>query len=65
MPTNIEGIKVYTLHEAAKEVGVTAQTFRQYVKRNLIEAVKVAGIIIVTEKALNAFLNKGPEASSN
>jgi DNA-binding transcriptional MerR regulator len=56
MPVLIETVKVYNLQEAAKAVGLTAQSVRHYVKRRQIDAVKVSGILLFTERAIREFL---------
>jgi hypothetical protein len=56
MPVQIDTVKVYTLNEAAKAVGMTAQSVRYYVKRRQLDAVKVSGILLFTERGIQEFL---------
>lgn len=55
MPVLIETVKIYSLQEAAKEIGMTAQSVRYYVKRKQIDAVKVGGMLLFTERAIREF----------
>jgi excisionase family DNA binding protein len=41
MPKTIAGIKVLVLEEASKELGVSSETVRQYVKRGKLKGVKI------------------------
>jgi hypothetical protein len=66
MPVLIETVKVYNLQEAAKAVGLTAQSVRYYVKRRQIDAVKVSGILLFTETAIREFLKaRDPQATEH
>jgi excisionase family DNA binding protein len=55
MPTKIEGLKLYSLLETAKELEVSYQTVLNYVKEGKINAQRVGKPILFTEKDIKAF----------
>ena len=59
MPTTIQNIKFYTVTEAAKELHVTAQTVRTYIKEGKIKGQRIGRPILITEEALNEYLGIG------
>lgn len=58
MAKTIEGIKFYTLPEAAKILGITPQTLRKYIKQGKIKGKKLSNYYLITEKALLEFLKQ-------
>lgn len=56
MPTLIEGIKFYTIPEAAEALRVTPQTIRNYIKQKRLQATRVGRPLLITEKNLRGFL---------
>ena len=56
MATTIEGVKFYTVQEAAKALRVTPQTIRAYIKRGRLKSQRIGRPILITEKNLRAFL---------
>lgn len=58
MAKTIEGIKFYTLPEAAKILGITPQTLRKYIKQGKIKGKKLSNYYLITEKALFEFLKQ-------
>ena len=56
MPTEIQGIKFYTVREAAGELQVTTQTIRTWVKRGKLRGQRVGRPILITQRSLEAFL---------
>lgn len=55
MPTKIEGLKLYSLLETAKELEVSYQTVLNYVKEGKIKYQRVGKPILFTEKDIKAF----------
>lgn len=58
MPTEIEGIKFYTITETAQALKITPQTVRAYVKRGRIKSQRIGRPILITENNLKEFLKK-------
>lgn len=56
MPTIIEGIKFYTIPEAAKALRVTPQTIRTYIKTGRLKSQRIGRPILITENNLIEFL---------
>ena len=56
MPTEIEGIKFYTIPEVATALQVTPQTIRAYIKRGKLKAQRIGRPILITENNLKAYL---------
>jgi excisionase family DNA binding protein len=56
MPTEIEGIKFYTIPETAKALRVTPQTIRAYIKRGKMKSQRIGRPILITENNLREFL---------
>lgn len=58
MPTVIEGIKFYTVQEAAEVLKVTAQTVRKYIKSGRLKGIRIGKGDLITEKDIKKFLEK-------
>jgi excisionase family DNA binding protein len=56
MATEIEGIKFYTIPEAAEALHVTPQTIRAWIKQGKLKGRRVGRPILITEKNLKDFL---------
>lgn len=56
MATIIEGIKFYTIPEAAQVLRVTPQTVRAYIKQGKLKGKRVGRPILITENNLKEFL---------
>jgi excisionase family DNA binding protein len=56
MPTEIEGIKFYTIPETAKALRVTSQTIRAWIKQGKIKSQRIGRPILITERNLKEFL---------
>lgn len=56
MPKDIKGIKFFTVQEIAKELDVTPQTIREYIKRDQLPAQRIGRPLLVKETDLNKFL---------
>ena len=56
MPTEIEGIKFYTIPETAKALRVTSQTIRAWIKQGKIKSQRIGRPILITENNLKEFL---------
>jgi excisionase family DNA binding protein len=56
MPTQIEGIKFYTIQETATALKVTPQTVRAWIKQGRIKAQRIGRPILITENNLKDFL---------
>jgi excisionase family DNA binding protein len=56
MPVMIETVKVYTIQEVAREVGLTAASIRNYVHAGRIRYAKVGGTIVFSEQAVREFI---------
>lgn len=56
---DLENIKLYTLPQVAKILGVTDRTAWNYVKAQKIKAVKIGGKWKVSEDNLREFINGG------
>ena len=54
----IEGIKLFTVTEAADTLGITPQTVRAYIKRGRIKAQRIGRPIYITDKNLQEFIRK-------
>ncbi len=59
MPTTIQGIEFYTVPEAAKELNVTPQTVRSYIKQGKLAGKRVGRPILITAENLKEFFNNG------
>lgn len=57
MGIDINGLKVYSLHDLSKTLDVTLTTLRKYVKTGKIKAQKVGRRYVVTHESLKEFLN--------
>jgi excisionase family DNA binding protein len=56
MPTEIEGIKFYTIKETAEAFKVTPQSIRMWIKSGKLKAQRIGRPILITEKNLREFL---------
>ncbi len=56
MGTIIEGIKFYTVAEAANILQVTPQTVRAYIKQGRLKGQRIGKPILITETNLMDFL---------
>ena len=56
MPTEIEGVKFYTILETAKKLDLTGQTIRTYIKQGRLKSYKIGGPILITENSLKEFM---------
>lgn len=56
MATVIEGIKFYTIPEAAEVLNVTPQTIRAYIKQGKLKGQRIGRPILITENNLKEFL---------
>jgi excisionase family DNA binding protein len=56
MPTEIEGIKFYTIQETAQALRVTPQTIRAYIKQGRINSQRIGKPIFITDSNLRDFL---------
>jgi len=56
MATVIEGIKFYTIPEAAKALNVTPQTIRAWIKKGRLKGQRIGRPILITENNLKEFL---------
>jgi excisionase family DNA binding protein len=58
MATVIEGIKFFTIPEAATALQVTPQTVRTYIKQGKIKSQRIGRPILITENNLKDFLKE-------
>lgn len=56
MPTEIEGIKFYTIQETARALHVTPQTVRKYIREGKLTGQRIGRPTLITEGNLMAFL---------
>lgn len=56
MPTEIRGIKFYLIPEVAKELKVSQNTVRSYIKQGKINGQRIGRPIMVTEESIQDFL---------
>jgi excisionase family DNA binding protein len=56
MPTEIHGIKFYTVQETADSLGVTSQTIRAWIKDGRLKCQRIGRPIYITEKNILEFL---------
>jgi excisionase family DNA binding protein len=61
MPTEIQGIKFYTVTEAAKGLQVTTQTVRAWIKQGKLRGQRIGRPILITEENLKEFLAPSTE----
>lgn len=61
MPTEIEGIKFYTIKEVAEALKVTPQSIRMWIKGGKLKAQRIGRPILITEKNIKEFLSKSLE----
>ena len=55
-PLEIGGVKLYTVKEIAKAMGVEEQTVRRYIKKGFLQSKKIGRSIFVTESQLKEFI---------
>lgn len=53
----ILGVKCFSVAETAKELGVTAQTIRKYIKTKKIAAQRIGRGYYISENSIKAFLS--------
>lgn len=53
----IQTVKFYNLLEVARELAVTVQTLRRYIKTGRLRAQRVGRSILISEQDLREFLN--------
>ena len=58
MATVIEGIKFYTIPEAAHALRVTPQTIRAWIKQGKLKGQRIGRPILITENNLKEFLKE-------
>lgn len=56
MPTEIEGIKFYTIPEVAEALRVTPQTVRNWIKGGRLKSQRIGKPIYITENNIKEFL---------
>jgi excisionase family DNA binding protein len=56
MPTEIQGIKFYTVAETAEALGITSQTVRAWIKEGKLKSQRIGRPILITEKNIREFL---------
>lgn len=56
MPTEIQGIKFYTVPETAQALRVTPQTIRAWIKEGKLKSQRIGRPILITENNLREFL---------
>ncbi len=54
---DIAGVKVYTVPEVAKAMGVVPQTVRDYIKSGRLQARRVGKRFLITEKDIKRFIS--------
>ena len=52
----IEGIKLFTVTEAADTLGITPQTVRAYIKQGKLKGQRIGRPILITENSIKQFL---------
>jgi excisionase family DNA binding protein len=55
----VEGVTLYTIPEAAKVLGVTAQTVRRYIKEGVLKAQRVGRPYLISGESLKRFVTGG------
>ena len=61
----VEGVTLYTIQEAAEQLGVTAQTVRRYIKEELLPAKRIGRPYLISGDALRHFVGGEPVTASN
>lgn len=56
MPTEIQGIRFYSVVETAQELRVTPQTIRTYIKLGRLKGERIGRPLLITEQNLKEFL---------
>jgi excisionase family DNA binding protein len=56
MPKTVGGIKIYSIHEVAKEFGCSVETIRSYIKKKRIHGQKIGKTWWVTEERMQEFI---------
>lgn len=56
MPTEIQGIRLYTIPEAAEELKVSTQTIRTWIRQGKLRSQRIGRPIFITEANLREFL---------
>ena len=55
-PLEIGDVKLYTVKDIAKAMGVEEQTVRRYIKRGFLQSKKIGRNIFITEAQLKEFI---------
>jgi excisionase family DNA binding protein len=63
MPTEIMGVKLYNLREAAEVLGVSYLTAKTYHSKGRIKGQRIGRSIMVTEDELQRFVTGGEPAT--
>lgn len=58
MPTVIEGIKLYTVAEAAAALHVTSFTIRAWINKGKIKSMRIGRPIFITDQHLRDFMEE-------
>jgi excisionase family DNA binding protein len=56
MPVKIEGITLYNIREVAKNLSVTPQTIRKFIKTGELGAMRVGRPYLISDSSLREFL---------
>ena len=59
----MEELKIYTLKEVEKLLGVTQRTLYNYIKQGQLKAVKIGKYWRVPHKVLEDFINTGTDSN--
>lgn len=54
--TEIEGVKLYNIYEAADKLGVSSPTIRRYLKIGRLRGVRIGRPILISDKAIKEFM---------
>ena len=57
-PLEIGGVRLYTVKEIAKAMGVEEQTVRRYIKRGFLQSKKIGRSLFITETDLREFIEE-------
>ena len=58
MPTKIDGLILYSVHELSITFNVTTASIRNYINHGHLKGQKVMGRWMVSEEAVEDFINK-------
>ena len=62
MPTELAGVRLYTLPEIGEKLDLTVFTLRNYIKTGKLKALKMGKAYRVEESALKEFLLTGSQS---